>query len=158
MQFKTHYKARVHCVGEGMQREYQRGYTLIELMFVLLVLGVLAAIALPAYFNYSTRAKASEGLSFFVPAKKGVVEYRLQAGRFPDNNSEAGLGVPTQYDGEYVESVTVGANGVVSVKFDDPSLFGGTLVWTPSLDPDGSVKWVCTTAIPHTLVPKTCRN
>ncbi len=145
--------------GNGMNFRTGRGYTLIELMAVTLVLGVLAAIALPAYFNYSTRAKASEGLSFFVPAKKGVVEFRLQSGRFPDNNGEAGLGAPTDYSGEYVASVTVGANGVVSVLFDDPALLGGSLVWTPSYVPvDGSIKWVCSTAIPHTLVPKTCRN
>lgn len=142
-----------------MLPENQHGFTLIELMMVIMVVGILAAIAIPMYFDYATRAKVSEGISFFVPTKKGVTEFRLSEGRFPDNNGEAGLGNPTSFRGNHVESLTVTAGGVVTVKFDDPALLNGTLVFTPQVAPDGSsIMWECSTAIPHNLVPQTCRN
>ncbi len=136
----------------------QRGFTLIELMIVVTILGIIIATAIPTYFEYATRAKASEGMTMFSASKSSIAEYALSQARFPDNNAEAGLDAPTSYRGSHVESMTVSAGGVVTVKFDDPSLLNGTLVFTPTLVGGGSIRWTCTTAIPHNLVPKQCAN
>ena len=135
-----------------MLSKNQRGFTLIELMIVVTILGIIIAVAIPSYFDYATRAKAGEGVSMFVPAKAAIGEFTLSQGRFPDNNAEAGLEVPTAYVGNYVESMTVTPGGVVRVKFDDPALLNGELVFTPTMIADGSIRWICSTAIPNNLV------
>lgn len=142
-----------------MSRKRQSsGFTIIELMIVLTVIGVLMAIAIPAYNAYVTRAKVSEGLQVFAPARQGIAEMQLMEGRFPESNAEAGLGSPASYSGRYVGSMAVGAAGVVTVTFADPSLFGGRLFFTPTAQADGGVTWTCSTDIPHGLVPPECRN
>lgn len=142
----------------GWKHRLQSGFTIIELMLVVTIIAIIASVAIPTYLNYATRTKAAEGLTLFSPAKKAVAEFGMAEARFPDNNAEAGLNDPEDYTGNHVESVTVTANGVVRVKFSDPGLQFGELVFTPSMVAGGSVRWVCSTAIPHTLVPKSCRN
>ena len=141
-----------------MQKHRQGGFTIIELMIVITIIGVLSAIAIPAYNTYTTRSKVSEGMLVFAPAKQAITEYQLMNGEFPADNDEAALKAPSEYAGKFVESMTVGADGVTTVKFDDPTLYDGSLVFTPSLDASGSVAWECSTSIPHKLVPTECRN
>ncbi len=140
-----------------MQFRRQQGVTLIELMIVVGILGIIAATAIPAYLNYATRAKASEGLVMFATGKVRVAEYYQSQGLFPNSNAKAGLDVPTAYRGNHVESMTVGTAGVITVKFDDPGLLNGTFVFTPSTASGGPLDWTCTTAIPPHLVPSACR-
>ena len=86
----------------------QQGFTLIELMIVIAIIGILAAIAIPAYQDYTIRAQVSEGLNLSGGAKAAVTEYFQDRGTMPTNNTDAGLSTPaTQIAGKYVSSVLI---------------------------------------------------
>ena len=94
----------------------QQGFTLIELMIVVAIIGILAMIAVPAYQSYIIRSQISEGLELSGSLKTAVAEYHSETGSFPTNNAEAALESPGSYAGNYVSSITV--NGaVISVLF-----------------------------------------
>ena len=136
----------------------QQGFTLIELMIVVAIIGILAAIALPAYQDYTKRAKVSEGLSLAAGAKTSVVEYFASVGSFPSTNSSAGLPTNTDISGNSVTSVTISGAGIITVIFDAAVYTGGagTIVLTPN-DNTGSVTWACTNTMTNAIVPATCR-
>ena len=92
----------------------QQGFTLIELMIVVAIIGILAAIAIPAYQDYTIRAQVSEGLNLSGGAKAAVTEYFQDQGAFPVNNAQAGLAPGVNINGKYVSQVLVAANGVIS--------------------------------------------
>ena len=119
----------------------QLGFTLIELMIVVAIIGILAAIAVPQYNTYITKSKASEGLSLANGAKLAVVEYYSMNGKMPMNNEEAAW---NSVSGTSVESVNVGEGGVVTVTYNEASggvLSGKTLELTPT--DDGAMNWAC---------------
>ncbi|EMU2827667.1 pilin [Neisseria gonorrhoeae] len=91
----------------------QKGFTLIELMIVIAIVGILAAVALPAYQDYTARAQVSEAILLAEGQKSAVTEYYLNHGIWPENNDKAGVASPSDIKGKYVESVTV-TNGVVT--------------------------------------------
>ncbi|ENW4225417.1 pilin [Neisseria gonorrhoeae] len=91
----------------------QKGFTLIELMIVIAIVGILAAVALPAYQDYTARAQVSEAILLAEGQKSAVTEYYLNHGTWPENNDKAGVASPSDIKGKYVESVTV-TNGVVT--------------------------------------------
>ncbi|EPI8069595.1 pilin, partial [Neisseria gonorrhoeae] len=91
----------------------QKGFTLIELMIVIAIVGILAAVALPAYQDYTARAQVSEAILLAEGQKSAVTEYYLNNGEWPENNTSAGVANPTEIKGKYVKSVTV-TNGVVT--------------------------------------------
>ncbi|ENV9276857.1 pilin, partial [Neisseria gonorrhoeae] len=93
----------------------QKGFTLIELMIVIAIVGILAAVALPAYQDYTARAQVSEAILLAEGQKSAVTEYYLNNGEWPKNNDEAGVASASTIKGKYVESVTV-ANGVVTAQ------------------------------------------
>ncbi|EMT3399619.1 pilin, partial [Neisseria gonorrhoeae] len=93
----------------------QKGFTLIELMIVIAIVGILAAVALPAYQDYTARAQVSEAILLAEGQKSAVTEYYLNHGIWPEDNTSAGVANPTEIKGKYVESVTV-ANGVVTAQ------------------------------------------
>ncbi|ENW1974613.1 pilin, partial [Neisseria gonorrhoeae] len=94
----------------------QKGFTLIELMIVIAIVGILAAVALPAYQDYTARAQVSEAILLAEGQKSAVTEYYLNNGKWPANNTSAGVASsPTDIKGKYVKSVTV-TNGVVTAK------------------------------------------
>jgi type IV pilus assembly protein PilA len=124
----------------------QKGFTLIELMIVVAIVGILAAVAIPAYQDYTIRAQVSEGLSLASAAKAAVVESYGSNGGWPTNNEAAGLGKSTDIKGKYVASVAV-VNNVVTVTFGQEAnsaiTTNNTLTFTAGLSDNGDVAWQC---------------
>ncbi|EMU3155317.1 pilin, partial [Neisseria gonorrhoeae] len=124
----------------------QKGFTLIELMIVIAIVGILAAVALPAYQDYTARAQVSEAILLAEGQKSAVTEYYLNHGKWPENNASAGVASsPTDIKGKYVKEVKV-AKGVVTatMKSDgvNKEIQGKRLsLWAKRQD--GSVKWFC---------------
>src|SRR5688572_10347294 len=124
-------------------KSVQKGFTLIELMIVVAIIGILAAIAIPAYQDYTIRAQVTEGLNLAGAVKAGVAESFAQRGSWPANNVEAGLdATATNISGKYVDSIAV-ANGVITITYGkqaNSSILTKTLIITPgtSLNQDVS--------------------
>jgi len=138
----------------------QQGFTLIELMIVVAIIGILAAIAIPAYQRYTIRAQVAEGLSLSGPFKTAIAEFHNNNGAFPTDNVAAGLSAPGDYAGRYVSSVTV--NGpVVSIQYGNSAnaQINGRIVTLTAIDNLGSVGWDCSSggAILDELLPPACR-
>ena len=131
-----------------------RGFTLIELMIVVTVIGVLAALSVPFYMSYVTRAKVAEGLQLATPAQSAISTKYAENGAFPADNTDAGLAAPDQMGGKFVKSVEVQANGVIVVTFGDTALLNETITLTPL--PGAPVQWQCATSLPSNLKPKDC--
>ncbi|ENV7312918.1 pilin, partial [Neisseria gonorrhoeae] len=96
----------------------QKGFTLIELMIVIAIVGILAAVALPAYQDYTARAQVSEAILLAEGQKSAVTEYYLNNGEWPKDNASAGVAsTPTDIKGKYVQKVEVN-NGVVTAQMN----------------------------------------
>ncbi|HFB0906903.1 TPA: pilin, partial [Neisseria gonorrhoeae] len=93
----------------------QKGFTLIELMIVIAIVGILAAVALPAYQDYTARAQVSEAILLAEGQKSAVTEYYLNHGKWPENNTSAGVASSDKIKGKYVQKVEV-AKGVVTAQ------------------------------------------
>ncbi|EPI4049703.1 pilin [Neisseria gonorrhoeae] len=93
----------------------QKGFTLIELMIVIAIVGILAAVALPAYQDYTARAQVSEAILLAEGQKSAVTEYYPNNGKWPENNSAAGVASASKIIGKYVKQVEV-KNGVVTAQ------------------------------------------
>ena len=139
----------------------QQGFTLIELMIVVAIIGILAAIAIPAYQDYTIRAQVSEGLNLAGGAKAAVSEYTMDRGTFPTDNAIAGLSTAASIDGKYVVSVT-NASGLITVDYGNDAhatLATGFLELSAATSA-GSIEWTCraqgaTIADKH--LPAACR-
>ncbi|HEZ3029273.1 TPA: pilin [Neisseria meningitidis] len=123
----------------------QKGFTLIELMIVIAIVGILAAVALPAYQDYTARAQVSEAILLAEGQKSAVTEYYLNHGEWPKNNTSAGVATSSEIKGKYVKSVEV-KNGVVTATMlstgVNKEIQGKKLsLWAKRQD--GSVKWFC---------------
>ncbi|HHP2432937.1 TPA: pilin [Neisseria meningitidis] len=123
----------------------QKGFTLIELMIVIAIVGILAAVALPAYQDYTARAQVSEAILLAEGQKSAVTEYYLNHGKWPSDNSDAGVASSSTIKGKYVKSVEV-KNGVVTATMlssgVNKEIQGKKLsLWAKRQD--GSVKWFC---------------
>lgn len=134
----------------------ERGFTIIELMIVVTIIGVLAALAIPMYQNYVNRAKVGEAPLVVAPVIAAVVDKYTMEGAFPADNAAANLGAPDTLRGRYVSSIEIQANGVIFLSFDDKALAGQTITYTPAVDSNGKITWSCTTTLPSNLIPKGC--
>ena len=139
----------------------QQGFTLIELMIVVAIIGILAAIAIPAYQDYTIRAQVSEGLNLAGGAKAAVSEYTMDRGSFPSNNDQAGISAAGDIEGKYVSTVTV-TNGNIAVAYGNDAhttLTSASAVLNLSpVTNAGSVEWICqSTTIADKHLPAACR-
>lgn len=125
-------------------RSAASGFTLIELMIVVAIVGILAAIAIPAYQDYVIRSKVSEGLNFIDHAKTTVSESYLANNVWPANNASAGM--PSMLSGNYVSDVQVtiaGGVSIITATFQASSVPSLSVVFTPSVASSGAVQWTC---------------
>ena len=138
----------------------QKGFTLIELMIVVAIIGILAAIALPAYQDYTARAQMSEAMVLADGQKGPVTEYFADKGVFPGSNASAGIAAASEISGKYVAQVAVGTSGVITATMKASQVAAGITSKTLSLTPtagSGSVTWACTSSASAKYIPAACR-
>ncbi len=165
-----------------MNKQMQKGFTLIELMVVIVIIGILAAIAIPSYLDNANRAKITEGINLMSPVKSSIAESYIGAGVMPSNHGQAGL---LSNSSEYAAGVVLGigwtqstpSTGLITITYDDSKLGQGvtatsnTLVFAAAGSANG-VQWNCrntpvtspsaipaaTGTLPEKYRPQNCRG
>lgn len=136
----------------------QKGFTLIELMIVVAIIAILAAIAIPAYQDYTIRAQISDGLSLASGSKTAVAEFYQNRGRYPANNASAGVAASGSIRGNFVTQAAI-ANGLITVTYGNSAnskITSSTVLLSPT-DRGGSMEWDCTSLIADRYLPTQCR-
>jgi type IV pilus assembly protein PilA len=142
-------------------KRVQHGFTLIELMIVVAIVGILAAVALPAYQDYTARAQMAEALSLASGQKGAVAETYADIGVWPASNGKAGIAIPASIYGKYVVSVGVGTNGVITAHMRSGTVAKGIQGKHLKLAPStkgGSYEWQCTSNAENKYLPAACRT
>jgi type IV pilus assembly protein PilA len=133
----------------------QKGFTLIELMIVVAIIGILAAIAIPAYQDYTIRSRVTEGLEMASSAKLAVSETAITNNQLPATQAATGYTSPAATVN--VASIAIAAGGIITVTYT-AAAGGGTIILQPTLTANGDVTWDCTggTELPK-YRPASCR-
>lgn len=146
-----------------MKRSLQKGFTLIELMIVVAIIGILAAVALPAYQDYTVRAKVSELMLAAASSKSAVTEAAQSLGQMPETASVTTDSQKGKYVSGTVYSRTDASNGTITVSANDSdgNLKGKDLVFGGFLETNGQVTWTCGasgTTVDTKYRPASCKN
>jgi type IV pilus assembly protein PilA len=153
-----------------MKKQLQHGFTLIELMIVVAIIGILAAIAIPAYQDYTIRSQVSEGSVLADGVKTALTEFYNNKGTWPTVAASAGLEGSASINGKYVSQVDVeGVPGVIQATFSstgnqsaNAKINGMVLAFSGyAASGDGTVKWNCNvaqTTLPNKYLPQVCRK
>ena len=128
-----------------MSKSTQRGFTLIELMIVVAIIGILAAIALPAYQDYTARAQASEGLSATAGLRSDIAEYYSRTGDWPDDGDDIGTNLADIANANLISGVTLEGDGLITVTWDsaESALDGDMLIQPRNAAQGPQSGWYC---------------
>lgn len=129
----------------------QQGFTLIELMIVVAIIGILAAVAIPAYTDYTVRSQVTEGLTLTKEVKVAVGEFRADRGRLPTTHASASLPLATSITGSYVEQVAWDGTGGITITYGNKvnAVIDQATITMAAATPGGTVTssspltWVC---------------
>ncbi len=143
----------------------ERGFTLIELMIVVAIIGILAAVALPAYQDYTARAQMSEAVILAGGQKATVAEKWWNSGSVPSSNADAGMAAPEEIKGKYVVETRVGNGGAIKATLASTGVAHGIQGKSITLQPTfpsagnsvGAIEWVCSSDADGRYVPSSCR-
>lgn len=123
----------------------QTGFTLIELMIVVAIIGILAAMAVPMYQDYTIRTQVTEGLTLAAEVKAAIVTFNAMRGNLPDSNETAGVAEADSITGNYVTSVAIGDNGAITITYGNRAnevIKDKTLGLNPARNEAGGLIWV----------------
>lgn len=138
----------------------QKGFTLIELMIVVAIIGILAAIAIPAYQDYIARSQVTEAVTLASGQKGAVTEVRANTGAWPTSNAEAGIAAASAISGKYVAQTVVGASGAITATMKsagvNDAIKSQSITLTPT-EQSGSYTWACTSSLSAKYLPAACR-
>jgi type IV pilus assembly protein PilA len=142
-------------------KKMQKGFTLIELMIVVAIIAILAAIAIPAYQDYLIRSQVSEGAVLSDGSKTALAEFYSNKGRFPTSNASAGLATSTSIKGQYVSSIDTSTSGKIVALYSgakaNTKINAKTLIFS-AVTNGGSIEWHCTGGtVDAKYLPTSCR-
>ena len=141
-------------------KKTQHGFTLIELMIVVAVIGILASMAIPAYQDYTIRAQIAEGITLSGGARTALMDYFIDRGDWPNNNVKAGLANQNDIKGKYVKSVKVKDNEIeIMFGYDAHQIIFNRKITMTAQESYGVFRWVCASsgAIPDRHLPRACQ-
>ena len=151
-------------------QKVQQGFTLIELMIVVAIIGILAAIAIPAYQDYVARSQMAEAMTLMAAPKAAVSEYWASKGAYPDSNATAHIAAKTEIKGAYVAQVGIGTTdgvapgnkiGIISAQMKSTGISQGIISKVLVLSPvthAGSIEWNCYSNALDKYLPANCKN